>query len=437
MAWSSLTSFCRRLPVRRGLFLLAVAAICAAPATPRAQAKGAAAAIASPRAEFLRRLGVERWHVAGCRGQGVKVAVLDSGFRGYRAFLGSVLPRHVTVRSFRNDGNLEARDSQHGILCGEVIHALAPEAELLFANWEPDRPDRFLDAVRWARQQGAKVVSCSLIMPSWSDGEGGGVVNETLARIAGNGRNPSDLLCFASAGNTAQRHWCGRFHSDASGCHQWRSGQVDNPLSPWGNERVSVELYGRVGGEYELSVYDQGTKRPVGQAVLRGLPNDPKYGCAVVRFQPEAGRSYVVRLRRLHVTGAAKDESLHLVALGAGLEHSTARGSVACPADGPGVLAVGAVDEDGRRLFYSSCGGARCPKPDFVAEVPFPSLWRERAFSGTSATAPQAAAIAALWWSRHADWTADDVRAAMRRSARDLGPPGHDCETGHGRLLLP
>src|SRR6266542_176992 len=82
----------------------------------------------------------------------------------------------ATVRSFRNDGNLEARDSQHGILCAEVLHALAPEAELLLANWEPDRPDRFLDAVRWAKEQGAKIISCSLIMPSWSDGEGGGAV---------------------------------------------------------------------------------------------------------------------------------------------------------------------------------------------------------------------------------------------------------------------
>src|SRR5438270_119609 len=135
-------------------------------------------------------LGATAWHAAGHRGQGVKVAVLDTGFRGYRDFLGKALPARVMARSFCSDGKLEARDSQHGILCGEVVHTLAPDAELLFANWEPDRPDHFLEAVRWAREQRARVVSCSVITPSWSDGEGGGEVHRDLARLLGSGDGP-------------------------------------------------------------------------------------------------------------------------------------------------------------------------------------------------------------------------------------------------------
>ena len=100
------------------------------------------------RAHHLEQLRVNRWHAAGQRGRGLKVAVLDSGFAGYRDRLGKALPKRVTVRSFRSDGNLEAKDSQHGILCGEVLHALAPDADLLFANWEPQHPEQFLDAVR-------------------------------------------------------------------------------------------------------------------------------------------------------------------------------------------------------------------------------------------------------------------------------------------------
>ena len=100
--------------------------------------------------------------------------------------------------------------------------------------------------------------------------------------------------------------------------------------------------------------------------------------------------------------------------------------------------AVGAVDSGGKRLFYSSCGPNSCkPKPDFVATVPFASTCRERAFAGTSAAAPQAAALAALWCGRHPDWTVDQVTSAMRQSARDLGPPGHDSETGYGLIHLP
>src|SRR5204863_22896 len=98
------------------------------------------------RGAHLDKVGVELWHKSGHKGTGVKVAILDTGFRGWKDHLGKSLPDKVTVKSFRHDANLEARDSQHGILCGEVVHALAPDAELLFANWEADEPDRFLEA---------------------------------------------------------------------------------------------------------------------------------------------------------------------------------------------------------------------------------------------------------------------------------------------------
>jgi hypothetical protein len=130
------------------------------------------------RARLMADMGIPAWHAKGWRGQGVKVAVLDSGFRGYKAHLGEALPEHVTARSFRIDGNLEAKDSQHGILCGEVVHSIAPNAELLFANWDAERPEQFLEAVRWARRKGARIITCSLIMPTWSDGEGGGEVHK-------------------------------------------------------------------------------------------------------------------------------------------------------------------------------------------------------------------------------------------------------------------
>src|SRR5947209_2613290 len=49
------------------------------------------------RSEHLARMGVETWHNAGLLGRGVKVAILDSGFRGYRQQLGKALPEHVKV----------------------------------------------------------------------------------------------------------------------------------------------------------------------------------------------------------------------------------------------------------------------------------------------------------------------------------------------------
>src|SRR5262249_9335240 len=156
--------------------------------------------------------------------KGVKVGVLDTGFRGYRDHLGKELPANVMVKSFRHDGNLEARDSNHGVVCAEVIHDLAPDVEFLFANWEPDHPETFIDAVKWCQAKGATVLSCSVIMPAWSDGEGGGAVHASLAEIMGTGKKSTDILAFACAGNLAQRHWAGKFSDDGSGWHQWARG---------------------------------------------------------------------------------------------------------------------------------------------------------------------------------------------------------------------
>src|SRR5262249_17071818 len=84
----------------------------------------------------IERLGAAAWHEAGNQGQGVKVAILDADFFGYRRELGKTLPRSVKARSFRKDGSLEARRTGHGLRTAQIVHALAPRAELLLANWE-------------------------------------------------------------------------------------------------------------------------------------------------------------------------------------------------------------------------------------------------------------------------------------------------------------
>ncbi|MGH7224247.1 MAG: hypothetical protein ACRELF_13535, partial [Gemmataceae bacterium] len=78
-------------------------------ATPDVQFSAAASAALPRREELLGRMGVPAWHARGWRGRGLKIAVLDSGFRGYKAHLGAALPRSVKTHSFRFDGNLEAK----------------------------------------------------------------------------------------------------------------------------------------------------------------------------------------------------------------------------------------------------------------------------------------------------------------------------------------
>jgi subtilisin family serine protease len=360
------------------------------------------------------------------------VAVLDTGFRGWKDHLGKDLPAHVAARSFRADGNLEFRDSQHGILCGEVVHTLAPDAELLFANWEPGHEDQFLAAMRWAKEQGAHVVSVSVVMPSWSDGQGGGDVHQALCKLLGPGASSSDVLCFASAGNTTQRHWAGHFQDGGNGWHAWKNGATDNDLQPWNTGDVAVEMYGQAGSAYDLFVYDSETGREVGHSKTN--PDQRDRLSAAVRFAPEFGHSYRVRVHHDH--GPAGD--FHVTTTFAYLDSTTPGANVCFPGDGDEVVALGAVDTDGHRHAYSACGtNLHHPKPDLVAVVPFPSSWRAQPFSGTSAAAPQAAALAALCWSRHPDWSATRIRESLQHAAIDLNTPGPDYETGYGLIHLP
>jgi hypothetical protein len=404
-------------------------------ATPDASQLGATADTLPQRAELLERMGVRAWHSRGWRGRGLKVAVLDSGFHGYRTHLGAALPPTVKIRSFRFDGDLEAKDSQHGILCAEVIHALAPEAEILLANWEPEHPDQFLAAVRWARQEGAGIISCSIIMPTWSDCEGHGRIHEELARLLGRGDSPGDALFVASAGNTAQRHWSGPFHDGSDGYHAWGTADgiafTENAIRPWGSERVSVELCCPARAGYEVLVTDATTRRLVGRT---RSADSGGVGSAVVAFLPQTGHDYRVRVRQIH-KGTGR---FHLVVLGGSLRHTSCPESIPFPGDGAEVLAVGAVDQTGRRLSYSSCGAERGgTKPEFVATVPFPSSWRPRPFAGTSAAAPQVAALAALVWSRHADCTPRQIRESLKKAAHPCPRNSPSWQTGHGLIRLP
>ncbi len=308
---------------------------------------------------------------------------------------------------------------------------------MLLANWEPDDPDSFLEAVRWAKAQGARIVSCSLIMPNWSDGEGGGQVHNSLAQLLGSGHDPQHMLFFASAGNTALRHWTGLFHANASGLHEWAPGRTINILRPWGPERVAVEMYGRTNLSCELQVFEESTGNLVGKTALQAN-GATSWGQAVVRFDPRPGQDYFVRVQCSSSMSEPCTDKFHLVILGGNLEDFTPAGSIPFPADGAHIVAVGAVDQARKRLDYSSCGpNSNRPKPDFVGMVPFPSNCRLRPFAGTSAAAPQGAALAALCWSRSLRDTPEQIRSTLQHSAVDLYSPGHDCETGYGLLRLP
>jgi subtilisin family serine protease len=113
-------------------------------------------------------------------------------------------------------------------------------------------------------------------------------------------------------------------------------------------------------------------------------------------------------------------------------------GSLVSPADAFGVLAVGAIDEEGRVADFSSRGPTADGrvKPDVVA--PGVGIWiatSERSDTydcgdETSFAAPLVAGLAALLWEAHPEWTVETLRNALRTTSSRGGDP--DNESGHG-----
>src|SRR5258708_251248 len=110
---------------------------------------------------------------------------------------------------------------RHALLAGLLASIL-----IVFPAYAPLAVPR-VEAARWARKSGAMVITCSVISPGWSDGEGGGAVHRALTEAL------DGALFTACAGNVADRHWWGKFDADRNGYHQWQAGNIDNGIKPW------------------------------------------------------------------------------------------------------------------------------------------------------------------------------------------------------------
>lgn len=115
-------------------------------------------------------------------------------------------------------------------------------------------------------------------------------------------------------------------------------------------------------------------------------------------------------------------------------------GRLTYPASYPHVLTVGAIGRDGGVSRFSS----QSRFVDLVAPgVEITTAWPVnpdespdgyRANDGTSFAAPLVAGAAAWVWTVRPELDAGQLFEVMRRSARDVGPPGRDHATGFGVL---
>ncbi len=156
-------------------------------------------------------------YLAGVRGQGVKVAIIDGGgFKGANQ-LGQDMPARWRYRDYTGEG-IYAGEGVHGTGCAEIVHDVAPDAELTLLK-TGDLLD-FENAKDFCIREGIDIISDSGTWPTTGFGDGRGFACDIVNDAADNG-----ILWVNAAGNGAESHYSGFWSDrDDDDWHNFRGG---------------------------------------------------------------------------------------------------------------------------------------------------------------------------------------------------------------------
>ena len=386
-------------------------------------------------------IGADEWHTAGFTGSGSRIAIVDIGFEGYEALLGSELPDSVEVHSCREDGDITADGVVHGTGVAEIVHEVAPDASLYLLNF--DTEVEFADCVDWVVEMGIDIVNMAVGYFASGPGDGTGFINDIVDIATAEG-----VLWANSAGNEARQHWLGPWNDpDADDFLNFLQEDETNYVDARAGGFITVVLkwddpFGTACNDYDLYLFD-----PTATTIVAGSEEFQDFCTSGFESFPVEFFSYPVPVTgRYHIVIGSFDSdhqaTFHLYSLTQScpvLQYCVSSNSLLEPADNPGVLTVGAVpwNDTGNIESFSSQGptddGRIKPDivaPDGVSNVTFGS------FFGTSAAVPHVSGAAALVKQWHPEWDQDEVREFLLSRAIDIDEPGLDNVTGHGLLDL-
>jgi subtilisin family serine protease len=416
-------------------------------------------------------------HTLGYNGGGVKVAVLDVGFKGLtQAIANNDLPAGVITRDFTGKG-LETQ-YKHGTACAEIVHDMAPYAELYLLKIA-DEEDLYA-AYEYCLGQSVNIFSFSIGIFGSGPGDGTGPIDDFFNEVRANG-----IFVVAAVGNGANlhsvdnvplgTHWQGIF-TDANQdmIHEFTLGVQGNILlallnhdddgnpeydeativmrwNDWPNASTDYDMY--------LYAYDyQARTRGTMVAYSTGVQNgsQPPREKIVVDL-PENLPNQFYELAIVRKSGSPAGKELEITTAGgnsyfigatANAEPiATSAGSIMEPADAASVFAVGAINRlqwnTGPQESYSSqgptnawAGSAARIKPDISGPDGVSTNTYGTSFQGTSAAAPHVAGAAALLKSLHPNLLPAEIQSYLESWALDMGIAGKDNLYGWGKLRL-
>ena len=437
------------------------------------------------RSEGLGSIGTDVWHEIGLTGQGVRVGIIDSGFKDYKRLLGTELPNdhNVSTRSFRSNEDIECSDCSetgqyHGLGTAEVVHDVAPRSQLLLSNFGTDV--QFEQSVNWMIEQDVDVINTSLGFPSGCFRGDGGIFEPLIKRARSAG-----ITWATSAGNEGNSHWQGTYSdSDEDGRHNFANN--DNTFTVEA-ELVETRVNGRnvasailsfllswdadctdAGHDYEIRIIpDDESAREVSGSWAWGPGVPIRVAFDVFQFpDADAGDTktfqVVIEKRDADAADVAMDMLIRscTACVDGDFDYLTPAGSVSIlePATSASAMTVGAHHHDvetcgdlcpeGSLLGYSSRGPTKDgrTKPDIAAPTHVSTAafgtWSRTGdsqsfgFTGTSAASPHVAGAAALAQQVIPDGDPGQIIDFLKRRSEDLGAPGADNLYGAGALSL-
>ncbi len=400
---------------------------------------------------------------SGISGRGVKVGVISDGVtRRSTAVASGDLPSSLEI----HPGSSGSGDEGTALL--EIIHDLAPNAELAFSG--PETNLEMVDSILWLANdafdgEGVDVMVDDLGYYSEPFYEDGPVALAAADAVAGG------VVFASSAGNYAQAHYTGTFSDDGNGYHDFdSSSETDIALRIRIGASVVLQWndqFGSSGNDYDLFVCPPGLK-PIKFNLQNGVctgsnreqdGDDNPYERVSTFFLFYSTADVYIR----KYSGDTRELKL-FVPRGSVREHGTSEGSIIGHEAVEGLLSIGAIDAsdpgNDEAQSYSDRGPVEIyfptretrNKPDLMGidgvlvtgaggfGRPEEGVTGNR-FFGTSAAAPHVAGIAALVMEaqRKADPTmtkkevADAVTQKLKDTAIDLGEDGFDTTFGYGR----
>ena len=415
--------------------------------------------------EALDALGARPWHEAGHDGSGVRIAIFDLQWYGadtYAAELGDPQTHDCQAHKSCDPAmdTLRPRYSfevgAHGIACAQVIHDIAPGAELHLVR--VNGQTTLENATAWAVREGIDLISMSLSFSNNSFYDGTGPVNDQMDVLAAGG-----VLMVTSAGNYATEHWNQEFRdTDSDGRNEFfvpdeAGGSVGGwreTLPIWmyaGAPRISLtwdefDTCGRT--DLDAYVYD-GDGALVGRSTDVQADSGEGQSCEPVERVRAAvattGWHYLVVER---VAGTDTPQ-LDLMARDQDVWRYHAGGSVTDPGTHPAVLTVGAVRADGYATNGAESFSSQGPtssglrKPDIAGPDGLSTtVYGQSGFYGTSASTPAVVAALAVLMSSEPGMSSAEAAMRLQQGALadvdTVGAGGEsDMALGAGRARLP